>query len=789
MQYLGLVIAVLSLLLGAPAPASAQDTTGVGVISGTVINSGGAPAPDVAVCVPALSRCVATDVAGRFSISDLRAGAYDIEIVAASMPPLTARVEVRAGRDAVVEVTLPRAAATQETVTVTAPRFVAPEELKTSAFLIAPADISQGAGALQDVSRYLQSLPGVVLGTDDFRNDLIVRGGSSLENLYIVDNVEIPNINTFANFSSAGGTVSTIDSELLRDVTFLTGGYPAPYGNRTSSVLQMALREGRTDRVGGRATIGFAGAGGIVEGPINGGRGTWIASVRRSFLDLFTEDVGIGGVPVLYTFNGKATYDLTPRDRVWAVNISAVDSIRLGLTEDSDPTEELSNLDIRNRGRRSATGVNWQRTFGQRGVGLFGVSYGRASVESRVLDLIRDGVPLPGTPIEEQIAAGETVFREDSSEEEVTLKYDLTSYVPLLGKMQSGISVKRTSVDYDVSSPFGTNNPYFAAPDQNPFSRELNEASYLTGAYLQSTRSLGQRTSLTTGVRVDHFGLLSETRVQPRLGATFRLTPKTSLRGAVGRYYQQPFALFVAAFPENANLVPFRADHAVGGVTWLPSERARLSVETYYKRYRDYPVSSQIGSLSLAGLGDTFDVRQVLFPLQSGGTGTAKGVELQLEQRPGDGSRWHGQVNLAISEARYAGSDGVQRPASFDHPVVANVTGAWRLTDRWTLSTRVAFLSGRPYTPFDADASAAGQRAIYDTALVNDERLDPYFRMDIRIDRLFQIGGQPVRVFAGAQNVTNRENAAGFTWDRRANVQRTREQQGLFPILGLDWQF
>ena len=399
MQYLALVAVTLSLLLSLPTRAFAQDTTGVGVVSGTVVKTGGAPAPDVAVCVPALSSMRGDGCQPDVSASATCAPVSTISRSSLpSLPPLTTRVDVRAGRDAVVEVTLPATAATQETVTVTAPRFVAPEELKTSAFLVAPADISQGAGALQDVSRYLQSLPGVVLGTDDFRNDLIVRGGSSLENLYIVDNVEIPNINTFANFSSAGGTVSTIDSELLRDVTFLTGGYPAPYGNRTSSVLQLALREGRRDRIGGRATIGFAGAGGIVEGPINGGRGTWIASVRRSFLDLFTDDVGIGGVPVLYTFNGKATYDLTPRDRVWAVNISAVDSVRLGLTEDSDPTEELSNLDIRNRGRRSATGVNWQRTFGQRGVGLFGVSYGRASVDSRVLDLIRGGVPLPGTP-------------------------------------------------------------------------------------------------------------------------------------------------------------------------------------------------------------------------------------------------------------------------------------------------------------------------------------------------------------------------------------------------------
>lgn len=210
----------------------------------------------------------------------------------------------------------------------------------------------------------------------------------------------------------------------------------------------------------------------------------------------------------------------------------------------------------------------------------------------------------------------------------------------------------------------------------------------------------------------------------------------------------------------------------------------RGAARAFRKQQRQHSMHVREADQRAHPLGPT-----VWIALQSAGTGTVRGVELQLEQRPVESSRWHGQINLAISEARYSGKDGVLRPASFDYPIVANATGAWRLTDRWTLSTRVAFLSGRPYTPIDSDASAAARRAIYDTARVNTERLDPYFRMDIRVDRTFLIGGQPVRVFAGAQNVTNRENAAGFTWDRRSNVQRQTEQQGLFPILGLDWQF
>jgi hypothetical protein len=366
------------LLLAAPGwtgAAAGQDTAGVGAIRGVTSTAAGAWVPDVAVCVVDTGRCAVSDARGAFVIRDLRPARYRLEILAPGQPPFqTSELDVRAGLETVVDVTVPDLGTLEEVVTVEAPLFSVPEETKTSSALISSLDVVRSAGALQDVSRYVQALPGVVPGADDFRNDLIVRGGSPLDNLYIVDNVEIPNINTFANFASAGGTVSILDAQLIQDATFLTGGFSAAYGNRTSSVLQVTQREGSRERLGGRLTVGFAGAGGILEGPIGSARrGSWVVSARRSFLDLFTDDTGIDGVPVLYTLNAKATYDLSATDRVWAINVSGVDRVRLGLTEDSDLSEELSNVDITYRGWRSASGVNWQRTFGSRGVGLFGV--------------------------------------------------------------------------------------------------------------------------------------------------------------------------------------------------------------------------------------------------------------------------------------------------------------------------------------------------------------------------------------------------------------------------------
>ena len=772
-----------------PVHSAAQDTAGLGTIAGVVVTADGRSAIAVTVCVVGTTRCAITGEDGRFRLGEIRPGAQTLEIAPPGLPRYEgATVEVRAGLETLVDIALPRLAAVGEVVTVRASSFVAPEEVKNSAFVIDPAEIASGAGSLQDISRYLQTLPGVVLGTNDFRNDIIVRGGSPLENLFIIDNIEIPNINAFANFTSAGGTVSVLDTFLIDDVTFLTGGYPAPYINRVSSVLQIAQREGNRERLAGRATVGFAGAGGIVEGPIASGRGSWVVSARRSFLDLVTDDIGgAGGVPVLYTLNAKAVYDVSPFDRIWAANITGVDRIRLGLTESSDLDEEISDFDIRYQGWRSATGFNWQRIFGDKGVGLFGVSHSIATLDSTVKDLIKDGIPPPDVPVDEIIAEGPIVFQDNSSERETTVKYDLTTYVPMFGKLQAGGSFKIFQLDYDTAAPYGNDSPYSPEPNTNPFAVSSAFTAYQTGAYVQGTGSLTPRLNLTLGGRFDHYQYIDAARFSPRVGASYALSDAVSLRASYGRYYQQPFFPFLAVFPQNRNLEPIKADHLVAGIVWQIDPTTRALVEVYRKAYDDYPVSTDFPALSLANVGDTFNVRDVLFPMSSDGTGEAEGIEISAERKPG--GRWYGQANIAFSRARHAGIDGVLRPGSFDSPVVANADFGIELNPRWQVSTRFSYLSGRPYTPFDEALSEAQRRGIYDLAEVNALRAPDYARLDIRVERRFVVGGEPLVIFGGVQNVTNRQNVAQYTWNRRRSEVSVQEQIGIFPILGLDWRF
>jgi outer membrane receptor for ferrienterochelin and colicin len=293
--------------------------------------------------------------------------------------------------------------------------------------------------------------------------------------------------------------------------------------------------------------------------------------------------------------------------------------------------------------------------------------------------------------------------------------------------------------------------------------------------------------ALTAGGRFDHYDVLGQSRFSPRVGASVALSDELSWRFSAGQYYQAPAFLFVSSFPEHRALLPWRADHLVTGLVWSPSPGLRLSAEAYRKTYRDYPVAAELPSVSLANIGDTFDVREILFRLTSAGEGVAEGVELFAEQRLT--RRLYGQANVSFSRTRHAGLDGVRRPGSFDYPFVFNVTGGYRMSDTWEASARAAFLSGRPYTPYDETVSETQRRGVYDLSRVNALRAPDYVRLDLRADRRFTVGNQVVNVFFGVQNVTNRRNVAGYQWNRRTNGVQVSQQQGVFPILGFDWRF
>jgi hypothetical protein len=255
------------LLLTPPAHAELTARTGSigGQIAGLVTQQ---PIAGAIVTVEGTGLSAQTDAEGRFRIEGLAVGSYRLLVSARGfVPQREADVNVTVGRETPLSLKLQDAVARNEQVEVSASYFSKPDDVATSAFHMSYEDVRRAPGALGDVGRMLQALPSAMV-RDDMRNDIVARGGSPSENLILVDGIEVPNLSHFGAQGVSGGAISILNAELISDVDFMAGGFPAPYGQRLSSVLEVGLREGSREHFESEFDLGIAGAGFVAEGPI-----------------------------------------------------------------------------------------------------------------------------------------------------------------------------------------------------------------------------------------------------------------------------------------------------------------------------------------------------------------------------------------------------------------------------------------------------------------------------------------------------------------------------------------
>ncbi len=320
-QLINLLVAIL---LVAPASSSAQN----GTITGTVVDRvSNEPLPSANVLVVGTSLGASTDPDGNFTIREVPVGTYQIRATLVGYEPIIlADVVVASGRPTDVHVKMDQETIGLGEVEVTATYFRRTPEQAVSVQRLSFEEIRRSPGGFEDVVRAVAVFPGVAQVSAG-RNDLIVRGGAPSENMYVVDNIEIPNINHFSTQGSGGGPLSYINLDFVRETSFSTGGFGVRYGDRLSSVLTIDLREGRTDRLGGKATISATQFGLNLEGPV-GESGTFLVSARRSYLDLIFRASGFSFVPEYWDFFARGTYTLDRSNSLTILGIGALDNVR-----------------------------------------------------------------------------------------------------------------------------------------------------------------------------------------------------------------------------------------------------------------------------------------------------------------------------------------------------------------------------------------------------------------------------------------------------------------------------
>lgn len=756
------------LILFATAPLLfAQNKSKTGRIVGVILEQATLqPIVGVNIILINTTRGASTDVEGKFSIADVLVGAYTLKITCIGFRPVfKPDVMVSTAQPAHVHVQLEEEAIAGGEVVVTGSYFYTPKELVTSVYDMSYEEIRRQPGALSDVSRMIQTMPGVV-PTNDQRNDLVVRGGSPAENLTIVDNVEVPNLNHFGAQGASGGPIGMLNTEFIRDANFLSGGFSAQYGDRLSSVLDIRLREGNRENFTGIFDLGLSGAGLAAEGPLSS-RGSWMLSARRSFLDLIIKDFGLAAVPKYSNYQVKAVYDLDKSNKLWLVSLGGIDDIHF--TIDEDDKDDPSLLDVKSGGWRTVTGINWMSLWNEKGYGTFAISDAINAFEQTAYD----------AQLQNQL-----IFKNRSTEGETTLKYDLVYRLSHVGELTAGVSQKFLRNHLRIEAPLGDQN-LFSVDSTRLHRLDLDDAftASQAGAYTQLSTTPVPKVDLTFGLRYDHFRLLEENRFSPRAALRYHFAENLNFNASFGIFHQMPPVVFVRAIPENATLDPIRAEHFVAGFSYFPRPDLKITVEGYRKNYSRYPVSVEYPTYSLANDGDQYTVSGRLIPLISEGEGHSTGVELYVQQKLSD--RLYGQISYSYSQTRHAAKDKVLRPGSFDIPHVLSLVGGYRMNERWEFSGKFTVTSGRPYTPYKMPESFEQNRPIYDLTQVNVLRSPAYQRLDLRMDRRYHFSGWNMVTYLELQNILNRDNVFQYVWNPKTRAVHAVNQISLFVVGGI----
>ncbi len=760
------LLAALALLA---APLAAQAPTGV--VTGRVVSlTTEQPVPDARVTVEGTDLQATTTPDGRFRLADVPAGLRVLRATAIGFAPLALPdVVVSPGRPATVELRLRPTATELAELTVRPSYFLPPGTAPTSTQALSAEDVRRTPGTQEDVVRAVSLLPGVGV-TSAARNDLVVRGGAPFENLFLVDGIEVPNINHFGSQGSTGGPTSLINIDFVQQADFSAGGFGARYGDRTGSVTELRLRDGTPERFAGQVNLSATAFGAIAEGPL-GERTTFLAGARRSYLDLLFQLAGFSFLPEYYDATLKVTHRPTDRDRITFLAVGARD--RLTFNNDTEDNRfDNSRIPSINQDQYFS-GLTWQRSGART---LSTLTLGRTWTRYRT---------------SQNDSSLTEVFSNRSTEGEWSLRLDHTRQVGRGTVVTGGVAVRRAStLSYDATLPGTLRRDADGVP--RPLDVDTAFSAWRPSAFAEVTRSMGGGASVTAGVRADHYPYLGTglTRVAPRLAAAVPLGDRTTVTASAGRYYQGPSFIWLAGDPGNAErLVPIRVDQAVVGVQHLLRDDLKLQLEGYVKDYGDYParVFRPQAVLAPSGFEEVrTDIPFGLEPLRPEGSGRAHGVELFMQKRLSQVPVF-GLVSVSVGQVEFAGLDGVSRTGTYDTRVIANVVGGWRPNDRWELGARFRVASGAPTTPFVETGALVGT---LDFSRYNaGPRLPAFSALDLRIDRRWAWRGSQLILYLDVQNALARENASAYVWNERLGAAELDTGLGVLPSIGLNLAF
>ena len=627
------------------------------------------------------------------------------------------------------------------------------------------------AASVNDPARMAMSFAGVA-ATDDGSNQLIIRGNSPKGMLWRMEGVEIPNPNHFAQEGASGGGISALSANVLGNSDFLTGAFPAEYGNATSGVFDLKLRKGNNEKREYAMQAGILGLDFAAEGPIGPkGGASYLANYRYSTLSVLNK-IGVN-------LNGDASIDFQdgafkvyiPYDDKVVVSVWGLGGISTSKVNDDDWNETFKS-------NRGMVGVNYLRYINSKSYMENIVSYSATSQTGDFYDKNTDAT-----------------YQQKFVNQALRLSSLYNCKLNARNTMRLGIIINH--LDFNLYDKDNEDGPYEINVD-----RKGN--TQLFQAYAQWKSRLTPTVTLNAGLHGMLLALNNRYSIEPRAGVRWAVAPRSTVSFGAGLHSKtESISTYFAQVKVsddktdllNKNLKLTKSAHLVAGYEFRPSESWRVLAETYYQHHYNIPIgppntttpyllhNSQLNEIS----GFVSD------SLTSDGKGKSYGLELTVEKSLTAGI--YLMSTTSLYQSKYTGRDGIERDSRFNGKYVQNLLAGkeWRVgkskTNIFAANIKLLAAGGNRTTPVDLEKSREKGRTERDWSRSYSEQLPAYFRTDLRVSYTKNKKRTTSTISLDIQNVTNRLNAFDRYYNKKEDRVKLITQTGMLPILNYRLEF
>lgn len=726
-----------------------------------------------------------TDSAGNFRLNDVPVGRQTIQVSYVGYEDASLEnIVVTTGKEIVLTIELTENVSVMKGVTVSADE----DKTKTVNALITNSGNSfsneqtgRYAGSRQDPSRMVANYAGVS-GQDDQRNDVIVRGNSPLGVLWRVDGVDIPSPNHFSGQGASGGALSMLNNFLLDRSDFLTGAFPAEYGNKMSAAFDLKLRNGNNEKFETAIQLGINGAELTAEGPFSKKhKSSFLLSYRYSTFAIFKLlgiSFGVSGIPTYQDATIKLNFPLGKKNNLSFFAIGGISKMSI-----LDSEKDTSNWTFTKAGEDVVYGYD---------MGVAGITHtffvNNNTYFKNIFSVNANLISIKVDSVSKYTTEKWKRFINNSTERNFSLTNLFNKKFNSHHLLKIGLTNSLLSFNYlenYYSFYYGKYLDLINAKGNN----------LLTQSFAEWQWRVNQRLTLNSGIHFQYFFLNKKNSLEPRFGISYLLNEKQSISLAYGLMSQmQPLVIYFEKkylpatndyVQTNKNLDFSKAHHIVLGTDWKPQKNFHVKAETFYQWLFNIPVKENIpNAFSLINLGGDFSF-PIVDSLKNTGTGTNYGVELTLEKF--FTHHYYFLITSSIFSSKYKGSDGVERHTKFGGGYMLTTLGGFEIPfgrkakNFLSLDGRFSWVAGNYYTPIDLPESILSHHGVENDAQTFSAQNPDYMRADLKLGYTINYKKVNQSISIVVENIFNHKNILDHIYDDANQSINNEYQLGLFP--------